>query len=140
MSRLLGIDYGTVRIGLALSDPTGTLASPLPFLPNQSPQQVTQALSELIQTHQITALIIGLPRNMDGTYGPSAQKVRDFISQIQKDILLPITPIDERLTTAQATKELSGFGLSHKELRKKVDSSSACLILQQFLDRQQPLL
>jgi len=84
VSRLLGIDYGTVRIGLALSDPTGTLASPLPFLPNQSPQQVTQALSELIQTHQITALIIGLPRNMDGTYGPSAQKVRDFISQIQK--------------------------------------------------------
>lgn len=140
MSRLLGIDYGTVRIGLALSDPTGTLASPLPFLPNQSPQQVTQALSELIQTHQITALIIGLPRNMDGTYGPSAQKVRDFISQIQKAILLPITPIDERLTTAQASKQLAGIGLSQKELRKKVDSSSACLILQQYLDRSTPLI
>ncbi len=140
MSRLLGIDYGTVRIGLALSDPTGSLASPLPFLPNQSPQQVTQALSELIQTHQITALIIGLPRNMDGTYGPSAQKVRDFISQIQKDILLPITPIDERLTTAQASKQLAGIGLSQKELRKKVDSSSACLILQQYLDRSTPLI
>ena len=140
MSRLLGIDYGTVRIGLALSDPTGTLASPLPFLPNQSPQQVTQALSELIQTHQITALIIGLPRNMDGTYGPSAQKVRDFISQIQKDILLPITPIDERLTTAQASKQLMGIGLSQKQLRKKVDSSSACLILQQCLDRSTPLI
>ncbi len=140
MSRLLGIDYGTVRIGLALSDPTGTLASPLPFLPNQSPQQVTQALSELIQTHQITALIIGLPRNMDGTYGPSAQKVRDFISQIQKDILLPITSIDERLTTAQASKQLAGIGLSQKELRKKVDSSSACLILQQYLDRSTPLI
>ena len=123
MSRLLGIDYGTVRIGLALSDPTGTLA-----------------LSELIQTHQITALIIGLPRNMDGTYGPSAQKVRDFISQIQKDILLPITPIDERLTTAQASKQLAGIGLSQKELRKKVDSSAACLILQQYLDRSTPLI
>ena len=140
MSRLLGIDYGTVRIGLALSDPTGTLASPLPFLPNQSPQQVTQALSELIQIHQITALIIGLPRNMDGTYGPSAQKVRDFISQIQKNILLPITPIDERLTTAQASKQLTGIGLSQKQLRKKVDSSSACLILQQYLDRSTPLI
>ena len=140
MSRLLGIDYGTVRIGLALSDPTGTLASPLPFLPNQSPQQVTQALSELIQTHQITAFIIGLPRNMDGTYGPSAQKVRDFISQIQKDIFLPITPIDERLTTAQASKQLMRIGLSQKQLRKKVDSSSACLILQQYLDRSTPLI
>ena len=140
MSRLLGIDYGTVRIGLALSDPTRTLASPLPFLENNSPQQVTQALSELIQTHQINALIIGLPRNMDGTYGPSAQKVRDFISQIQKDIPLPITPIDERLTTAQASKQLAGIGLNQKQLRKKVDSSSACLILQQYLDRSTPLI
>ncbi len=140
MSRLLGIDYGTVRIGLALSDPTRTLASPLPFLENNSPQQVTQALSELIQTHQISALIIGLPRNMDGTYGPSAQKVRDFISQIQQDIPLPITPIDERLTTAQASKQLAGIGLNQKQLRKKVDSSSACLILQQYLDRSTPLI
>jgi len=140
VSRFLGIDYGTVRIGLALSDPTGTLASPLPFLENQSPQQVTTALSELIQTHQIEGLVIGLPRNMDGTYGPSAQKVRDFIAQIQKSISLPITPIDERLTTAQASKQLSGIGLNQKQLRKKVDSSSACLILQQYLDRNTPLL
>ena len=140
MSRFLGIDYGTVRIGLALSDPTGTLASPLPFLENQSPQQVTTALSELIQTHQIAGLVIGLPRNMDGTYGPSAQKVRDFIGQIQKSISLPITPIDERLTTTQASKQLSGMGLNQKQLRKKVDSSSASLILQQYLDRNTPLL
>jgi putative Holliday junction resolvase len=140
VSRILGIDYGTVRIGLALSDPTGTLASPLPFLENQSPQQVTTALSELIQTHQIEGLVIGLPRNMDGTYGPSAQKVRDFIAQIQKSISLPITPIDERLTTAQASKQLSGIGLNQKQLRKKIDSSSACLILQQYLDRNTPLL
>ena len=140
MSRFLGIDYGTVRIGLALSDPTGILASPLPFLENQSPQQVTTCLSELIQTHQIAGLVIGLPRNMDGTYGPSAQKVRDFIAQIQKSISLPITPIDERLTTAQASKQLSGIGLNQKQLRKKVDSSSACLILQQYLDRNTPLL
>ena len=140
MSRFLGIDYGTVRIGLALSDPTGTLASPLPFIENKSPQQVTTALSELIQTHQIAGLVIGLPRNMDGTYGPSAQKVRDFIGQIQKSISLPIAPIDERLTTAQASKQLSSIGMNQKQLRKKVDSSSACLILQQYLDRNIPLL
>jgi putative Holliday junction resolvase len=140
VSRFLGIDYGTVRIGLALSDPTGTLASPLAFLENKSPQQVTTALSELIQTHQIAGLVIGLPRNMDGTYGPSAQKVRDFIGQLQKSISLPITPIDERLTTAQASKQLSGIGMNQKQLRKKVDSSSACLILQQYLDRNTPLL
>ena len=140
MSRLLGIDFGTVRIGLSLSDPTRTLASPLPFLDNNSPSQVISALSMLIETNQITGLVIGMPRNMDGTYGPSAQKVRDFIAQIQKSISLPITPIDERLTTAQASKQLSSIGLNQKQLRKKVDSSSASLILQQYLDRNIPLL
>jgi len=140
VSRLLGIDFGTVRIGLSLSDPTRTLASPLPFLDNNSPSQVISALSALIETHQITGLVIGMPRNMDGTYGPSAQKVRDFIAQIQKSISLPITPIDERLTTAQASKQLSSIGLNQKQLRKKVDSSSASLILQQYLDRNIPLL
>ena len=140
MSRLLGIDYGTVRIGLALSDPTGTLASPLPFLENQSPKQVIAAITALIETHQITGLVVGMPRNMDGTYGPSAQKVKDFIAEMKKDISLPIQPIDERLTTAQASKQLSGIGLNQKQLRKKVDSSSASLILQQYLDRTPPLL
>jgi len=140
VSRLLGIDFGTVRIGLSLSDPTRTLASPLPFLDNNSPSQVISAMTALIQTHQITGLVIGMPRNMDGTYGPSAQKVRDFIAQIQKSISLPITPIDERLTTAQASKQLSSIGLNQKQLRKKVDSSSASLILQQYLDRNTPLL
>jgi putative Holliday junction resolvase len=140
VSRLLGIDYGTVRIGLALSDPTRTLASLLPFLDNKSPQQVIAAITALIETHQITGLVIGMPRNMDGTYGPSAQKVMDFIAQIQKSISLPITPIDERLTTAQASKQLSSIGLNQKQLRKKVDSSSASLILQQYLDRNTPLL
>lgn len=140
MSRLLGIDYGTVRIGLALSDPTGTLASPLPFLENQSPKQVIAAITALIETHQITGLVIGMPRNMDGTYGPSAQKVKDFIAEMKKDISLPIQPIDERLTTAQASKQLSSIGLNQKQLRKKVDSSSASLILQQYLDRTPPLL
>jgi putative Holliday junction resolvase len=140
VSRLLGVDFGTVRIGLSLSDSTRTLASPLPFLDNKSPQQVIAAITALIETHQITGLVIGIPRNMDGTYGPSAHKVRDFIVQIQKSIALPITPIDERLTTAQASKQLSSIGLNQKQLRKKVDSSSASLILQQYLDRNTPLL
>ena len=77
---------------------------------------------------------------MDGTYGPSAQKVKDFIAEMKKNISLPIQAIDERLTTAQASKQLSGIGLNQKQLRKKVDSSSASLILQQYLDRNIPLL
>ena len=135
MSRILGIDFGTVRIGLALSDPTGTLASPLPHLENKSPRQIQTALSELIESHDVTKIVVGLPRNMDGTYGPAADKVREFITQIKVAIQLPIETQDERLTTAQATKQLKDIGLKDKDLRKKIDSSSASLILQQYLDR-----
>ena len=87
MSRLLGIDYGTVRIGLSLSDPIGILATPLPFLDNNSPSQVISAMIALIETHQITGLVVGMPRNMDGTYGPSAQKVRDLSPKYRNPFL-----------------------------------------------------
>jgi len=139
VSRTLGIDFGTRRIGLALSDPTGTLASPLPFLENSGPQKVATALQDLVQAQDVQTVVIGLPRNMDGTYGPAAQKVREFIAQIQPHIPAEIISQDERLTTVQASRNLSQMGLTQKELRKKVDSSSAALILQQFLDRNRPL-
>jgi len=140
VSRTLGIDFGTRRIGLALSDPTGTLASPLPFLENSGPQKVATALQDLVQAQDVQTVVIGLPRNMDGTYGPAAQKVREFIAQIQPHIPAEIISQDERLTTVQASRNLSQMGLTQKELRKKVDSSSAALILQQFLDRTRPPL
>lgn len=138
MSRVLGIDFGTRRIGLALSDPTGTLASPLPFLENTRPQEISAKLKDLVQSHGVETIVIGMPRNMDGTYGSSAEKVREFIAQIRPHLPAKIIAQDERLTTAQATRDLSQMGLNQKELRKKVDSSSASLILQQFLDRNQP--
>ena len=136
MTRILGIDFGTVRIGLALSDPTGTLASPLPHLEKKTISQINAALTELVETHEISRVVVGLPRNMDGSYGPAAEKVRDFISKIQGSIGIPIETQDERLTTVQASKQLSQIGLNQKELRKKIDSSSASLILQQYLDRK----
>ena len=140
MNRCLGIDFGTRRIGLALSDPTGSLATPLPFLENTSLKEVVAKFQELVESHGVKTIVIGLPRNMDGSYGPSAQKVREFITQIQPHIAAEIVSQDERLTTAQASRDLSQIGLTQKELRKKVDSSSAALILQQFLDRNRPAL
>ena len=135
MSRALGIDFGTRRIGLALSDPTGTLASPLPFLENTGVKQVASKLKEMVENHGIETVVVGLPRNMDGTFGPSAENVRAFVAQIQSKISAKIITQDERLTTSQASRDLAQMGLSQKELRRKVDSSSATLILQQFLDR-----
>jgi putative Holliday junction resolvase len=135
VSRALGIDFGTRRIGLALSDPTGTLASPLPFLENSTPAEVTTRLKDLIQTHSVETIVVGMPRNMDGTYGPSAEKVRHFVAQMQPHLPAKMVTVDERLTTAQASRGLSQMGLNQKDLRKKIDSSSAALILQQVLDR-----
>ena len=137
MSRILGIDFGTRRIGLALSDPTGTLASPLPCLENTRTREVVAKLNELIQLHGVESIVIGLPRNMDGSYGPSAEKVRQFIAEMETQISAKFFAQDERLTTRQATRDLSGFGLNQKELRQKVDSAAATIILQQFLDRTQ---
>jgi len=138
VNRILGIDFGTRRIGLALSDPTGMMASPLPFLENAGNREVVSKLQELVQSHGVKTLVIGLPRNMDGTYGPSALKVREFITQIQPKLSAEIVTQDERLTTVQASRDLVQMGLSQKELRKKIDSSSATLILQQYLDRNLP--
>ena len=138
MNRCLGIDFGTRRIGLALSDPTGSLATPLPFLENTSLKEVIAKLQELVKSHGINTIVIGLPRNMDGSYGPSAQKVQEFITQIQPHFTAEIIYQDERLTTMQASRGLSQMGLTQKDLRMKVDSSSAALILQQFLDRIHP--
>lgn len=135
MSRALGIDFGTRRIGLALSDPTGTLASPLPFLENTGAREVVSRLKELVENKGIETVVVGLPRNMDGTYGPSADKVRSFVAQIQPHISAKILTQDERLTTSQASRDLAHIGLSQKDLRQKIDSASATLILQQFLDR-----
>ena len=135
MSRALGIDFGTRRIGLALSDPTGTLASPLPFLENTGAREVVSRLKELVENKGIETVVVGLPRNMDGTYGPSADKVRSFVAQIQPHISAKILTQDERLTTSQASRDLAQMGLNQKDLRQKIDSASATLILQQFLDR-----
>jgi len=109
-------------------------------LENTSLKEVVAKFQELVESHGVKTIVIGLPRNMDGSYGPSAQKVREFITQIQPHIAAEIISQDERLTTAQASRDLSQIGLTQKELRKKVDSSSAALILQQFLDRNRPVL
>ena len=136
MSRILGIDYGTVRIGLALSDPTGTLASPLPCWENKSIPQIQTSLAELVQNHGISKIIVGLPRNMDGSYGPAAEKVRSFISQIQPNLEIPIETQDERLTTVSAARSLRDAGVRSREQRGMIDQAAAVAILQGWLDQR----
>lgn len=134
MSRILALDFGTKRIGIALSDPTMSLASPLPFLDATPFKTLIEKLKQLIRDKEVVQILIGVPRNMDGSYGPSAEKALDFSRRLQELLLIPIKNIDERLSTVEAQRRLQEAGKNQKQQRSIIDSSSAVIILQSYLD------
>lgn len=133
-SRVLGVDPGSVRIGLALSDELGCMAHPLQTL-KASADSAAQ-IAAVASQKEATVIVIGLPRNMNGTYGPAAEKSRALAAT-----LTPLTPArvilwDERLTTAAATRRLQEAGMDSREQRKVIDQAAAVQILQDWLDSQ----
>jgi putative Holliday junction resolvase len=132
MARVLGIDYGDVRIGVAMSDETAFLASPLTTVQN-SDQAVTEIIS-IIQENSVETVVLGLPLNMDGSFGPSAEKVRKFSEKLAAKTNVPIVEIDERLTTVTAHDALREAGLDGKKRKHVVDMAAAQIILQDYLD------
>ena len=141
--RIIAIDYGTARIGLALSDPTGTLARPLPFLPAKADAKLAREIADLAQKQgDVHLLILGLPRNMDGSSGEAATKVQAFAAILRQATTIPLKLIDERLSTVQASRQLQESGKNTRKQRGQIDSEAACVLLQGHLDSQQsfPLL
>src|SRR5580698_9453972 len=115
--RVLAIDHGTVRIGLALSDELGVIASPLEFVPAEPFDNFLKRLKEIICGKQVELLLVGMPRNMDGSYGPAALKVQDFVAVLNGALTVPIKTWDERLTSSQANRYLIQAGV-RREQRK----------------------
>ena len=140
--RILAIDYGGTRIGLALSDPTGTLARPLPFVPAKADAKLARDLSELAKKEEAHLILLGLPRHMDGSMGEAAAKVQAFAAILGQNTAVPIKLIDERLSTVQASRQLQEAGKNARQQRGRIDSEAACVLLQGYLDSQQnfPLL
>ena len=134
MGRILGIDHGDVRIGIALSDPTEFLASSLCVL--DSTNAGLDRLVVLILEHQVEKVVVGLPRNMDGSYGPATAKVRAFIEKLKTKTEVPIFEWDERLSTVSAHNALREAGLNGKKRKGVVDKVAAQIILQNYLDAQ----
>jgi putative Holliday junction resolvase len=134
MGRILGIDHGDVRIGIALSDPTEFLASSLCVL--DSTNAGLDRLVALILEHQVEKVVVGLPRNMDGSYGPATAKVRAFIEKLKTKTEVPIFEWDERLSTVSAHNALREAGLNGKKRKGVVDKVAAQIILQNYLDAQ----
>ncbi len=131
--RVLGIDYGGRRIGLAISDPMGMIAHGLPTLKNESEEQVLKALGALIQEREVEAIALGLPRNMNDTLGPQAQKVMQFAEKLAV-FGKPVHLVDERLTSERAHRAMDEAGFSFAKQRRSVDRMAAQFILQLHLD------
>ena len=130
--RRIAFDYGDVRTGVALCDPDGIIASPLTVLETRS-KSFLKEIASLLEEHQPIHIFIGKPLNMSGTSGESAAKVDDFVSDIKSISSLPITLIDERLSTVSAQKRLKEAGVSSKDSKALIDAMAAVSILEQGL-------
>jgi putative Holliday junction resolvase len=132
--RILAIDYGSARIGLALSDPTGTLARPLPFLPAKGDAKLAKEIAALVTKESIERILLGLPRHMNGELGEAASKVQAFATVLGQATTVKIELLDERLSTVQASRQLHEAGRDSRKQRGKIDSESATVLLQAWLD------
>ena len=132
--RVAAIDYGRARIGVAVSDALGMLAHPRDFVAAKPPQRAMRELSKLAKREELVLFLVGLPRNMDGSEGLSARRARKFALELQKTSGLPIEMIDERLSTVEAQSRLHEAGGTAKSSKLKIDSASAAVLLQAWLD------
>lgn len=138
-SRLIGIDLGSKTIGLALSDITRRVASPLETLKRGKFKENAATLAALCETHGVSGIVLGLPLNMDGTEGPRAQATRAYMRNWLQTSQIPVALWDERLSTAAVTRTLLEADTSRKRRSELVDKLAATYILQGALDRLSPI-
>jgi len=136
MKRALGIDHGDARIGVAISDELGMLAHPLETIHVKEIVDPIAHLAAIVTRDKIGIIILGLPRNMDGSYGPAAEKVRAFAEKLRAACGCEVKLWDERLTSVAAQRSLHEAGRNVKNSRKVIDQVAAQLILQGWLDSQ----
>jgi len=136
--RILGIDYGEKRIGVAVSDPLGITAQPVTVIEKKpSFEQDIVEINQILERYSsVKEIVVGLPKSMSGELGIQAQKVLEFVEAL-KSLNIKITTWDERLTTVAAERVLISAGLSRQKRKKVIDKSAAALILQNYLDSKQ---
>lgn len=132
--RILGLDYGEKRIGVAVCDELGITAQGLPTLIRQTKKHDLEILSRWIQDYSIQKIVIGYPLRLDGSEGIQCEKVNRFKSLLEKTFLLPVMKWPETLSTKEAEEILMSSGVGWRKRKEKVDQLAACLILQSYLD------
>ena len=133
MSKILGLDIGTKRIGVALSDPMNIIAQPNCAIIRKNDEYAIQKIQEICNNNQVKIIVVGLPKNMNGTIGSQAQDCIEFSKKLEG---YSIVYEDERLTSHQAENILRDLNKKYTKDKKQVDIKSACIILQQYLDRR----
>jgi putative holliday junction resolvase len=131
--RVLGIDLGAARVGVALSDDLGLLAHPLETI-DVSRHDPCERIAELAREKGVEAIIVGMPRNMDGSFGPAALKARELIERLRACVPCEVIPWDERLTTVAAARALREAGRKAKKQRAVIDQAAAQILLQSWID------
>jgi len=132
--RLLGLDYGSHRIGAALSDPLGVTAQPLPAIHRRGERRDIEAIGDLVREYSVDGVVLGLPLMLNGTEGEQAKRARAFGERIAERLGVPVTTWDERMTTVQAERHLIASGVRREKRKEIRDSLSALLLLQSLLD------
>jgi putative Holliday junction resolvase len=130
--RRLGVDVGAVRVGVALSDPDGVLATPLATVPRDA--DTVRSIAGLVAEHEVVEVVVGLPRTLAGREGAAADAARAFADALAGAVEVPVVFADERLTTVVATQQLRERGVKGRKQRSVIDQAAAVAILQSWLD------
>lgn len=136
MTPALGIDVGSVRVGLAASDPTGALASPVATVPRRDPAALWGRIRSEISGRECDRVVVGLPRRLDGSEGDAAEAARAFASECRVRTGVAVELWDERFTTVEAERSLIAQGVRRRQRRETIDAAAAAIMLQSWLDAQ----
>jgi putative holliday junction resolvase len=134
--RTLAVDPGTKRVGIAVSDPTGTIAQALTTIEAAPAASLARRLADIASEQGAGRVVVGMPRRMDGSYGPEAKAARELADGIRNASGLPVELVDERLTTVAAERSLLEGGMRRAKRRQSVDRVAATILLQSHLDRK----
>jgi putative holliday junction resolvase len=134
LTRILSIDYGAKKVGLAISDPLRIIAKPLKTIANDSFDSLVKELNSIIKDYSIDECVIGLPLTLKNTYSVQTHKVEDFINNIKNEFSIKINIVDERLSSIEAKKSLILQGVKTGHNKKDVDMTAAAILLQSYLD------
>lgn len=133
--RILALDYGEKRIGIALSDPNRIFSKPLCVLSNKGFEQLLEELKKLITLHQVTLLIVGIPYAIDGSITPKTEECQQIMNRLKDVLSIPVEGFDERYSTWEANEELKKMGYNWRQAKEIKDAMSAAMILKEFLNQ-----